>query len=66
MTGIAKRRIGTAAVMDYFSPIPNLLYNGNRGRGAYGGPNEISIVKRSIVIDGNKISGSLEDPSGLT
>ena len=37
MTGITKRRIGAAAVMGYFSLIPNLLYDGN-GEGGLRGP----------------------------
>jgi predicted DNA-binding ribbon-helix-helix protein len=61
VTGITKRRIGAAAVMDYFSLIPNLLYNDN-GQGGFRGPMKSSIVKRSIVVDGHKTSVSLEDP----
>jgi predicted DNA-binding ribbon-helix-helix protein len=58
--GITKRPIGAAAVMDYFSQIANLLYDGNGGQ--MGALMKSSIVKRSIVIDGHKTSVSLEDP----
>ena len=50
----------TSAEMGYFSPIPNLLYDGN-GEGGYGALMKSSVVKRSIVIDGHKTSVSLED-----
>ena len=47
--------------MQYFSPIPNLLYNDNR-QGGSGTLMKSSVVKRSIVIDGHKTSVSLEEP----
>ena len=41
VSGITKRRISAAAVMNYFSLIPNLLYNGNGHGGFSGDPDEI-------------------------
>ena len=61
MSGITKRRISPAEVMNYFGLIPNLFYNDN-GQGGLGALMKSSVVKRSIVIDGHKTSVSLEDP----
>jgi predicted DNA-binding ribbon-helix-helix protein len=60
VTAITKRRIGEA-VMDYFSLIPNLLYDHN-GRGFSGALMKSSVAKRSIVVNGHKTSISLENP----
>ena len=47
--------------MDYFSPNPNLLYDGNGEGGLWGPLMKSSVAKRSIIIDGHKTSVSLED-----
>jgi predicted DNA-binding ribbon-helix-helix protein len=60
--GITKRRIGAAAVTDYFNRIPNPLMIHNGRRGFRGAIMKSSVVKRSIAIDGHRTSVSLEDP----